>query len=160
MTASERAYVGLGANLGDLRGTLGAAFDALDQLPGTRLVTRSSFFASRPLDADGPDYLNAVAAVDTALSPLALLDHLLAIERMHGRNRSYRNAPRPLDLDLLLYGDLVLETPDLTLPHPRLHERAFALLPLLEIAPATTIPGRGAVRSLIAGVAHQGVRLG
>ncbi len=159
MKALERAYIGLGANLGDLRGTLDAAFDALHRLPQTCLVTRSSYFASAPLEAAGPDYLNAVAGVDTTLPAAALLGHLLAIERAHGRDRSYRNAPRTLDLDLLLYGDLVLDTEDLTLPHPRLHERAFALLPLLEIAPAIAIPGRGSVRSLIAGVAHQGVRL-
>ena len=159
MNAGERAYIGLGANLGDLRGTLDAAFDALHRLPRTCLVARSSFFTSAPLDADGPDYLNAVAAVDTTLAAAALLAHLFAIERAHGRDRSYRNAPRTLDLDLLLYGDVVLDTPELTLPHPRLHERAFVLLPLLEIAPAIAIPGRGSVRALIAGVAHQGVRL-
>ena len=159
MKAGERAYIGLGANLGDLRGTLDAACDALHRLPQTCLATRSSWFTSAPLEAGGPDYLNAVAAVDTTLSPAVLLDHLFAIEQAHGRDRSYRNAPRTLDLDLLLYGDLVLVTPALTLPHPRMHERAFVLLPLLEIAPAIAIPGRGSARSLIAGVAHQGVRL-
>ena len=124
-----------------------------------RFTARSSFFTSAPLEAGGPDYLNAVAAVDTTLPAAALLDHLFAIERVHGRDRCYRNAPRTLDLDLLLYGDLVLATEELTLPHPRLHERAFVLLPLLEIAPAIAIPGRGSVRALIAGVAHQRVRL-
>jgi 2-amino-4-hydroxy-6-hydroxymethyldihydropteridine diphosphokinase len=133
---SSRAYVGLGANLGsDLLATLTQAAQALAALPGTRLVALSSAWRSAPVDAGGPDFLNAVAALETTLAPLELLDGLQAIEQAHGRERPYRNAPRTLDLDLLLYGDQVLDTPRLTLPHPRLGERAFVLRPLLEIAP-------------------------
>jgi len=132
----SRAYVGLGANLGaDLLATLNQAARSLATLPGTRLAALSSAWRSAPVDAGGPDFLNAVAALDTSLPPIELLDALQAIEQAHGRERPYRNAPRTLDLDLLLYGDLVLDTPRLTLPHPRLAERAFVLRPLLEIAP-------------------------
>ncbi|MEO6278037.1 2-amino-4-hydroxy-6-hydroxymethyldihydropteridine diphosphokinase [Roseateles sp.] len=133
---TSRAYVGLGANLGaDLRATLTQAAQALAALPGSRLSALSSAWRSAPVDAGGPDFLNAVAALDTALAPIELLDALQAIELAHGRERPYRNAPRTLDLDLLLYGDLTLATPRLALPHPRLGERAFVLRPLLEIAP-------------------------
>lgn len=133
---SSRAYVGLGANLGaDLLATLTQAAQALATLPGTELTALSSAWRSAPVDAGGPDFLNAVAALDTMLPPVELLDALQAIERAHGRERPYRNAPRTLDLDLLLHGDAVLVTPRLTLPHPRLAERAFVLCPLLEIAP-------------------------
>jgi 2-amino-4-hydroxy-6-hydroxymethyldihydropteridine diphosphokinase len=133
---SQRAYVGLGANLGaDLLATLGHASAALAGLPHTRLVALSSAWRSAPVDAGGPDFLNAVAALDTDLAPLELLDALQAIEATHGRERPYRNAPRTLDLDLLMHGDIRLDTPRLVLPHPRLHERAFVLRPLLEIAP-------------------------
>ena len=131
-----RAYIGLGANLGvDLRASLTSAAQALAALPDTRLLALSSAWRSEPVNASGPDYLNAVAALDTALAPNELLDALQAIEQAHGRERPYRNAPRTLDLDLLLYGDLTLATARLTLPHPRLGERAFVLRPLLEIAP-------------------------
>jgi 2-amino-4-hydroxy-6-hydroxymethyldihydropteridine diphosphokinase len=132
----SRAYVGLGANLGaDLAATLTQAALRLAALPGTHVVALSSAWRSAPVDAGGPDFLNAVAALDTALAPLELLDALQAIELAHGRERPYRHAPRTLDLDLLLYGDVRLDTPRLTLPHPRLGERAFVLCPLLEIAP-------------------------
>jgi 2-amino-4-hydroxy-6-hydroxymethyldihydropteridine diphosphokinase len=134
---TSRAYVGLGANLGaDLFATLRLAAQGLAALPGTRLVALSGAWRSAPVDAGGPDFLNAVAALDTTLEPIPLLNALQAIEQTHGRERPYRNAPRTLDLDLLLYDDLVLDTPRLTLPHPRLGERAFVLRPLLEIAPA------------------------
>ncbi|MGQ3051642.1 MAG: 2-amino-4-hydroxy-6-hydroxymethyldihydropteridine diphosphokinase [Roseateles sp.] len=133
---SSRAYVGLGANLGaDLTATLTRAARSLSALPGTQLVALSSAWRSAPVNAGGPDFLNAVAALDTTLSPIDLLDALQAIEHAHGRERPYRNAPRTLDLDLLLHGDALLDTPRLTLPHPRLGERAFVLRPLLEIAP-------------------------
>lgn len=142
---NSRAYVGLGANLGaDLLGTLTAAAQALAGLPGTQLAALSGVWRSAPVDAGGPDFLNAVAALDTVLSPIELLDALQAIEHAHGRERPYRNAPRTLDLDLLLYGQAVLHSPRLTLPHPRLVERAFVLRPLLEIAPelaALATPG-------------------
>lgn len=130
------AYVGLGANLGNDPGaTLTQAALHLAALPGCRVAALSSIWRSAPVDAEGPDFLNAVIALDTTLAPLELLDALQAIEQAHGRERPYRNAPRTLDLDLLLYGDEVLTTPRLTLPHPRLGERAFVLRPLLEIAP-------------------------
>ena len=157
MAEVRRAYVGLGANLGDARLTLQAALNALAALPDTQLVAVSSLYRSAPIDSSGPDYLNAVAALDTALEPHPLLSALQAIEQVHGRERPYRNAPRTLDLDLLLHGDARLDTPTLTLPHPRLHQRAFVLLPLAEIAPALALPGRGAVADWLPGVADQTV---
>nr|WP_153012691.1 2-amino-4-hydroxy-6-hydroxymethyldihydropteridine diphosphokinase [Pseudacidovorax intermedius] len=130
-----RAYVALGANLGDAQATVTLALAALDRLPQTRRVACSSLYRSAPVDAGGPDFINAVAALDTALAPLALLDELQRLELAAGRERPYRNAPRTLDLDLLLYGEARIDAPRLTVPHPRLHERAFVLLPLAEIAP-------------------------
>ncbi|MCA1978916.1 MAG: 2-amino-4-hydroxy-6-hydroxymethyldihydropteridine diphosphokinase [Thiobacillus sp.] len=138
------ATVGLGANLNDPAAQIEYAFAELDRLPDTRLVARSSLYASAPVGyVDQPDFVNAVAQVETALSPRALLAALLDIEHRHGRERSFRNAPRTLDLDLLLYGDARFHEEGLTLPHPRMHERAFVLLPLLEIAPDALIPGIG-----------------
>ena len=139
------SYVGIGANLGDAPATVEAAIDRLAALPGTRLVARSSLWRSAPIDSSGPDYVNAVAAIDTALDARALLGALLAIERDFGRERPYRNAPRTLDLDLLLHGDAIIDEPGLIVPHPRMHERAFVLAPLAEIAPRLSIPRRGAV---------------
>ena len=133
--AGERVFVGLGANLGDAVATVQAAFDALGLLPQTNCVARSSLYRSAPVDAQGSDYINAVAQLRTGLSPLALLDALQAIEDRFGRERPYRNAPRTLDLDVLLYGQQRIVSPRLTVPHPRLHERAFVLVPLAEIAP-------------------------
>lgn len=149
------AYVGLGANLGDLAATLRAALAALATLPDSRLVTVSGAWRSAPVDAGGPDFLNAVARLETALAPLALLNALQAIELAHGRERPYRHAPRTLDLDLLLHGDRLLETPRLTLPHPRLHERAFVLRPLLELAPELALPGLGPLAGHLPRVADQ-----
>jgi 2-amino-4-hydroxy-6-hydroxymethyldihydropteridine diphosphokinase len=134
------AYVGLGANLGDARAAVRQALDELGALPGTRLVRASSLYRSAPVDAGGPDYLNAVAELCTSLGPHELLAELQRIEQAAGRERPYRNAPRTLDLDLLLYGALRLDEPVLTLPHPRMRERAFVLLPLAEIAPAQVDP--------------------
>nr|WP_316644583.1 2-amino-4-hydroxy-6-hydroxymethyldihydropteridine diphosphokinase [uncultured Roseateles sp.] len=151
----EKAFIGLGANLGDARATLDAALAALRQLPQTEWLGRSSLYRTAPVDAGGPDYLNAVAALSTGLSPEALLAALQAIEQAHGRERPYRNAPRTLDLDLLLYGEQVLETPALQLPHPRMHQRAFVLAPLLEIDPDVQIPGQADAAKLLAGVADQ-----
>jgi 2-amino-4-hydroxy-6-hydroxymethyldihydropteridine diphosphokinase len=153
--AASLAYVGLGANLGDARAALASAFDALTALPGTELLRRSSIWRSAPVDSSGPDYLNAVAELRTTLPPLALLHRLQAIERAHGRERPYRNAPRTLDLDLLLYADLVAATPELSLPHPRAHERAFVLQPLAELAADLMIPGHGKVAALLPAVAGQ-----
>jgi 2-amino-4-hydroxy-6-hydroxymethyldihydropteridine diphosphokinase len=137
------AYVGLGANLGDAAATLRDALRELSGLEHSRLVRASSLYRSAPVDAPGPDYLNAVAAIETALAPEALLAALQAIERGHGRVRIARNAPRTLDLDLLLYGEREIDGPGLTVPHPRLHLRAFVLEPLLEIAPQVRHPRFG-----------------
>jgi 2-amino-4-hydroxy-6-hydroxymethyldihydropteridine diphosphokinase len=151
------AWVGLGANQGDRVATLRAAQQALGGLPQTRTVVRSSLYSSVPVAAGGPDYVNAVVGLETSLSPAALLMRLQEIEDRHGRVRSFRNAPRTLDLDLLMYGDLLLDTPELTLPHPRAHERAFVLVPLAEVAPELAIPGRGMVRDLLACIVGQAV---
>lgn len=129
------AYVGLGANLGDALAALRLAVQAIAGLPETRLVRVSSLYASAPVDATGPDYLNAVAWLETTLEPLALLHALQRIEDAAGRERPYRNAPRTLDLDLLRLGSLSCHDAELTLPHPRMRERAFVLVPLREIAP-------------------------
>lgn len=137
---TERVFVGLGANLGDARATVLWALAALDTLPGTRCVASSHLYRSAPVLATGPDFINAAAELRTGLEPAALLHALHALEREQGRQRPFRNAPRTLDLDLLVFGERVEQTPELTLPHPRLHERAFVLLPLLELAPDLTHP--------------------
>ena len=129
------AYIGLGANLGDARATVRQTIAALDRLPQTRLVRASSPYRSAPIESSGPDYINAVAEIATSLAPLALLAELQALEHAAGRERPHHNAPRTLDLDLLLYGDSVLSGATLTVPHPRMLDRAFVLLPLAEIAP-------------------------
>jgi len=152
--APATAYVGLGANLGDARATLAAALRALAALRGCSGLRASSVWRTAPVDSSGPDYLNAVAALQTTLAPLELLAALQAIELRHGRERPYVNAPRTLDLDLLLHGDAVMATPQLTLPHPRLHLRAFVLQPLLELAPSLQAPGLGPL------VAHLGATAG
>ena len=149
------ACIGLGANLGDAKAALHAALGALAQLPGTTLRRASSIYRSTPVDSSGPDYLNAVALVETRLAPLVLLAELQRIELAHGRERPYHNAPRTLDLDLLLYGEQRIESATLTVPHPRLHERAFVLRPLAEIAPELVVPSRGQVRNLLESVADQ-----
>jgi len=156
-----RAYVALGANLGNPAMTLCAAFSELARLPETRLAARSSLYSTTPVDADGPDYCNAVAALDTRLEPLALLHALQALEQVHGRERPYLHAPRTLDLDLLDYGGLILDSAELTLPHPRMSGRAFVLVPLLEIAPDFILPaavGAIAARDLLAAVTDQPIR--
>ena len=129
------ACVALGANLGDAVGTVQQALRDVAGLPETQLVKASSLYRSAPYEAQGPDFINAVALVNTQFSPLALLHALQALELQRGRERPYVNAPRTLDLDVIFYGDVVLETPELTLPHPRWHERAFVLLPLAEVWP-------------------------
>ena len=152
------AYIGLGANLNDPAAQIEHAFDELDRIPGTRLVARSSLYASAPVGfVDQPDFINAVAQMETTLAPRALLTALLEIEQRHGRARSFRNAPRTLDLDLLLYGAAHFHEDHLSLPHPRMTERAFVLLPLTEIAPELVIPGRGRAADWIASCADQNV---
>ena len=154
--AGTRAVVALGANLGDARSALAGAFDALAELPATKLLARSSLYRTAPIDAPGqPDYLNAVAMLDTELPAAELLTALHEIEALHGRVRSTRNAARTLDLDLLLHGESCSSDATLTLPHPRMHLRAFVLHPLAEIAPDTWIPGHGRAFELLATVADQ-----
>jgi len=157
--AAMRAWIGLGANLGDAAGTLARAVDAIDALPSTRVVRVSSLYRSAPVDAQGPDFVNAAAEIETALSPSALLAQLLAIEAAEGRLRPYRNAPRTLDLDLLLASDadgpLRIDTPSLALPHPRMHLRAFVLAPLAELDAQLAVPGHGRVADLLAACAVQ-----
>lgn len=129
------AYIALGANLGRAAQAVTSAADALNHLPHTQLVRRSALYRSAPVDAGGPDFINAVAQIETALPAPDLLAHLQALEQAAGRERPYRNAPRTLDLDLLLYGTARIDSAVLTVPHPRMQQRAFVLVPLAEIAP-------------------------
>ena len=145
------AYIGLGSNLADPRTQLLRAFDELARLSRARLLARSSLYRSAPMGPpDQPDYLNAVAALETDLDPLALLAELQAIEAVHRRVRGERWGPRTLDLDLLLYGEQRIDLPTLTVPHPGLYERNFVLYPLAEIAPGLEIPGHGPLGELLA----------
>jgi 2-amino-4-hydroxy-6-hydroxymethyldihydropteridine diphosphokinase len=141
------AYVGVGANLGDARANVLDALARLAALPGGALLHTSGLYRTAPIDSSGDHYINAVACLDTTLSAHDLLAALQEIEQAHGRERPYRNAPRTLDLDLLLYGDEIIDSPDLTVPHPRMHQRAFVLVPLYEIAPDAVIPGLGLASS-------------
>ena len=152
------AAVGLGANLGDVARSVRDAIDALGQLPGTRLVQASRLYRTPAWGVTAqPDFINAVALLDTGLSARALLEALLDIERVHGRVRvdGERWGPRTLDLDLLLYDDAVIDRPHLQIPHPRLHLRAFVLVPLAEIAPELRLPGRGSVAAWLPAVTTQ-----
>lgn len=156
--AVTRAYVALGANIGEPVKHLRAAVDDLGALAGTRVVARSSLYRSAPVGLlNQPDFINAVVAVDTEMPALALLHQLLAIEARHGRVRSVPNAPRTLDLDLLLYGELQMQEAELTLPHPRMHQRAFVLLPLLEVAPDIVLPALGHGQDFLPSVADQAI---
>lgn len=154
-----RVFIGLGANLGDAAETLKVAVSALAALPQTTLLACSRTYRSGPVEAQGPDYLNAVVEIHTTLAPAALLGELQRIERVHGRERAYRNAPRTLDLDLLLYGDHSIIGRDLTVPHPRMHSRAFVLLPLRELAPELEIPMHGKLAELLLGVMDQRIEV-
>ena len=151
------AFIGLGANLGDRALHIERACAEIAALPRTTLVARSPLYATAPVGATGGEYLNAVVRVRTELAPLELLHALQAIETRHGRVRPFAGAPRTLDLDLLLYDDLVLASDELTVPHPRLHERAFVLVPLADIAPERTIPGKGRVIDLCGAISSQRV---
>jgi 2-amino-4-hydroxy-6-hydroxymethyldihydropteridine diphosphokinase len=150
-----RAYVGIGSNLGNPRKTIAAALDLLRAEPGIEIVAVSTLRETDPIGyEDQPRFLNGAAALETELPPRKLLERLLAIERQLGRIRrdTPRYGPRTIDLDLLLYGQETLDEPGLTVPHPRLHERRFALEPLVELDPALEIPGRGPIRALLAGL--------
>lgn len=157
----RRAYIGLGSNQGALHETFDAAIKALQALERSQFVAESPRYLSEPIDAPGPDYLNAVVCLDTELDPYSLLLHLLDIEMMLGRKRrgGKRNAPRNVDLDLLLLGDLVMYSTALTLPHPRIHQRAFVLKPLQDLAPELEIPGQGSVHELAAHVTDQRIEM-
>lgn len=152
------AYIGLGANLGDPAETVRTAIEALGRMPASRVETVSSLYRSAPVDAEGPEFINAVAALHTTLTAYELLAQLQAIEAEFGRERPYANAPRTLDLDLLLYGDREIASDDLTVPHPRMHERAFVLQPLAELAgDGLVIPGRGPIATFLPAVATQAI---
>jgi 2-amino-4-hydroxy-6-hydroxymethyldihydropteridine diphosphokinase len=146
-----RAYVGLGANLGDREASLRAAVERLAQTPGIEVIAVSTFRETEPVGyLDQPRFLNGAIALETELPPRALLEALLAVERSLGRTREGpRFGPRTIDLDLLAYGDQAVDEPGLTVPHPRLGERAFALEPLLELDPALILPGMGALETVL-----------
>lgn len=154
---SVTAYIGIGANLGDARANVLDAFERLGRMPGATLEAVSSLYRTAPIDSSGDDYINAVARLSTILPAQSLLEALFAIEQAHGRERPYYNAPRTLDLDLLLYGDEQIATATLTVPHPRMHQRAFVLLPLLELAPGVVLPGLGRAADFAPSVAEQGI---
>src|SRR4051812_4008609 len=148
-----RAYVGLGANLGDREATIRRALDLLAADPAIEVAAISTLRETDPVGyLEQPRFLNGAAALDTELPPRDLLEALLAVERSFGRTRERRYGPRTIDLDLLLYGSETIDEPGLVVPHPRLHERAFALEPLAELDPALVVPGRGAVAALLAGL--------
>jgi len=150
------AYVGIGSNLGEPAKQVESALEELGRIRQTSLAARSSLYRSQPLGYAGqPDFVNAVAGLETSLEPVDLLRELQAIEARHGRRRSFANAPRTLDLDLLLHGQSVVHRPDLTVPHPRMHQRGFVLQPLTEIAPDIEIPGIGAARARLDACADQ-----
>lgn len=153
-----KACIGLGANLGDALASLQQAAQELAATPGIAGLRLSRFYRSAPVDATGPDYVNAVAEIDTSLSADALLDVLQEVENSHGRLRPYRNAPRTLDLDLLLYGEHVIDTPRLTVPHPRMHQRAFVLRPLQELRPTLHLQ-QGSLPTLLQACSDQALEL-
>jgi len=137
-----RAYIGIGANLGDAQQSVRAAVQALSLVQSVQVTQVSSLYLTAPVDSSGPDYINAVVEVSSLLSGPQLLNVLQSIEALHGRERPYRNAPRTLDMDLLLYGEAQIQSANLTVPHPRMWERAFVLLPLAEIAPHGVTPAQ------------------
>lgn len=152
----HRAFIGLGSNMVDPAAQVSRAMDEIATLQQTRVLARSSLYRSAPVGyLEQPDFINAVAQLETALSPRALLDALLGLEREYGRTREFRNAPRILDLDVLLYDDLRCHEHGLTIPHPQMHERAFVLRPLLEIAPGCVIPGIGPAEKALQGCRQQ-----
>ena len=150
----QTAWVGLGANLGDAAETLRQAAHEISASPGIHAIRCSPFYRSEPVDASGPVFVNAVAEIQTSLSPLELLDLLQQIELTHGRERPYRNAPRTLDLDILLFDNQSIDTPRLTIPHPRMHERAFVLRPLLDLDPHAVL-SQGSAKDLLKNCAEQ-----
>ena len=153
----HKAFIALGSNLNSPASQVIRALQSIEQLPKTQLIKKSSLYKTTPVGySEQPDFINAVAAIATELSAENLLKSLLKIENEFGRERPFPNSPRILDLDLLLYDDLILHTPNLTLPHPRMHLRGFVLLPLAEIAPEINIPQHGNVVKLAESAMHQG----
>lgn len=153
------AYVALGSNLQQPQAQVTQALRELSGLPQTQVTASSSLYRTAPLGYDDqPDFINAVARLETSLAPLALLRALLALEDTHGRERPFPNAPRVLDLDLLLYDDIAMQTPELTLPHPRMQTRGFVMLPLAEIAPGLKVGAYGEAAQLAAACIDQGVQ--
>lgn len=153
------AYIGIGSNVGEPQAQVARALRELEGLPDTRLIRYSSLYETEPVGLrDQPGFINAVALVDTALSPRALLDELLDIEQRHGRVRAVKNGPRTLDLDILLYGNVRVHEEGLTIPHPRMHERGFVLEPLLEVDADCEIPGLGRAAQFRKQALGQGVR--
>lgn len=152
------AYIALGSNLQDPAKQVSLAFQEISELPDTIIIRHSSLYRTAPVGYDNqPDFINAAVEVETTLEPLTLLRALLALETNHGRERPFPNAPRVLDLDLLIYDDIAMNTEELTLPHPRMHERGFVLLPLAEIAPDLVIGKHGKAAELAQQCADQGV---
>ena len=154
----RRTYIGLGANLGDPREAIQAALRELAATPDLTVLKVAPLYASAPIDSSGPNYINTVASLDTSLGPQELLAVLQKIELLHGRERPYMNAPRTLDLDLLLYDDIKLDRPTLTIPHPRMHQRAFVLKPLHDIAGNLQLE-HGSIETLLAKCKDQGLWL-
>lgn len=152
------AYIGIGSNLGNARANVERAITRLQQLPESRVTAQSSLFQSAPIDADGDDYINAVIGIETPLSASNLLRALQSIETDFGRERPFHHAPRTLDLDLLLYGTQKIATNDLTVPHPGVTQRAFVLIPLLQIDPLISIPGKGPAHNFVPHVAGQTIK--
>lgn len=158
MSHPVHAWIGLGSNLEDPQQQVRQALEELDTLPQTRRLQSSRLYRSPPMGpADQPDYINAVAELETGLEPQALLEALQAIEQAHARKRERHWGPRTLDLDILLYGERQIDTPSLKVPHPGLHERAFVLYPLYELAPGLEIPGRGKLETLVGQVDANGL---
>lgn len=156
--SAVRAVVALGGNVDGPESHVTRAFGELARLPQTAVLARSSLYRTAPVGyIDQPAFINACALIETTLAPRPLLDALLAIERAHGRVRDIPNGPRTLDLDIVLYGDRVWDEPGLVIPHPRAHERAFVLEPLLEVWPQAVLPGRGPAAAYRAAVAGQGI---
>lgn len=160
MTTSDQhiAYIALGSNLQEPIQQIHKAFASLATLPETRVLAKSSLYRTLPVGYDSqPDFINAVAKIETGLEAHALLSALLALETSYGRERSFPNAPRVIDLDILMVDDMVLHDADLTLPHPRMHERGFVLFPLAEIAPEIIIPDKGSIQNFLEQCQDQGV---
>lgn len=156
-TSAITSFIGIGANLGDAKASVLFAIAQIAKLSHTTLTSQSSLFVTAPIDSSGDDYINAVVEISTQLSAHDLLQELQNLELACGRERPYRNAPRTLDLDILLYGEHIIKDDHLTVPHPRMTERAFVIIPLLQIQAFINIPGKGAAHQFAPLVADQGI---